>query len=116
MLVRNDTCNQVPGGLPPPCHFPLGFRLTVISASHGATRHAWRTKRKSGTLFEESRFRNSLIYLRLSNAPSGTRTPNFLITSFGKPIPRGLVSRQECLGVWDLGGSPDSGGALRIGE
>jgi hypothetical protein len=30
-------------GLAPSSHFPVGFRLPVASACHGAARHAWRT-------------------------------------------------------------------------
>ncbi len=36
-------------GLSPSSHFPVGFRLPVASASHGATRHAWRTSGKGVT-------------------------------------------------------------------
>jgi hypothetical protein len=34
---------KVSKGLSPPSHFPVGFRLPVASAIHGAARHAWRT-------------------------------------------------------------------------
>ena len=34
---------MVSKGLSPSSHFPVGFRLPVDSASHGAARHAWRT-------------------------------------------------------------------------
>ena len=33
---------MVSKGLSPSSHFPVGFRLPVDSASHGAARHAWR--------------------------------------------------------------------------
>ena len=36
--------HQVSKGLSPSSHFPVGFRLPVASARHGATRHAWRTR------------------------------------------------------------------------
>jgi hypothetical protein len=32
-----------PRGLSPPRHFPNRFRYRLLSASHGASRHAWRT-------------------------------------------------------------------------
>jgi len=31
-------------GLAPSSHFPVGFRLPVASARHGAARHAWHTR------------------------------------------------------------------------
>jgi hypothetical protein len=49
---------QGPQGTLTPSHFLLGFRLTVISASHGAARHAWRTQKKRGAL---GRPRSSLL-------------------------------------------------------
>ena len=36
--------HQVSKGLSPSSHFPVGFRLPVASARHGAARHAWRTR------------------------------------------------------------------------
>jgi hypothetical protein len=33
--------------LHPPRHLPIRFRSPVESASHGASRHAWRTNRKN---------------------------------------------------------------------
>jgi hypothetical protein len=35
-----------PRGLSPPRHFPNRFRYRLLSASHGASRHAWRTRKK----------------------------------------------------------------------
>ena len=36
--------HQVSKGLSPSSHFPVGFRLPVSSARHGAARHAWRSR------------------------------------------------------------------------
>ena len=41
---------MVSKGLSPSSHFPVGFRLPVDSASHGAARHAWRTSGSRVTL------------------------------------------------------------------
>ena len=54
--------HQVSKGLSPSSHFPVGFRLPVASARHGAARHAWRSRgRDAGCPAPPAQIRTSAL-------------------------------------------------------
>ena len=99
--------HQVSKGLSPSSHFPVGFRLPVASACHGAARHAWRSRgRDAGCPALPAQIRTGAL---THTAPTfgSDRGPRGDAVSIRPPVSRFLGSVSDpCFGLVDSRRSP----------
>ena len=99
--------HQVSKGLSPSSHFPVGFRLPVASARHGAARHAWRTRgRDAGCPAPPAQIRTCAL-TRTAPTFGSDRGPRGHAVSVRPPVSRFLGSVSDpCFGLADSRRSP----------